>query len=33
VVRAGVRFVDGKQPARDNEEFKSEEKKAGKVAA
>src|SRR5450755_1678880 len=34
LVRAGVRFVDGKQPERDNEEIKIEEsKKAGKIAA
>jgi putative transposase len=34
LVRAGVRFVDGKQPQRDNEEIKIEEsKKAGKIAA
>lgn len=34
LVRAGVRFVDGNQPERDNDEIKTEEtKKAGKVAA
>ena len=30
-MRAGVRFIDGKQPERDDEEIKIEEpKKAGK---
>ena len=34
LVRAGVRFIDGKQPERDDEEVKLEDtKKAGKVAA
>ena len=34
LVRAGVRFIDGKQPERDNEEIKIEDsKKAGKIAA
>ena len=34
LVRAGVRFIDGKRPERDNEEIKIEEsKKAGKSAA
>jgi putative transposase len=34
LVRAGVRFIDGKQPERDNEEIKTEDsKKTGKVAA
>jgi hypothetical protein len=34
LVRAGVRFIDGKQPKRDNEEIEIEEsKKAGRSAA
>jgi hypothetical protein len=34
LVRAGVRFIDGKQPESDNEEIKIEEsKEAGKSAA